>query len=84
MLQAPFVDSLLLNLLSCLQDCCGSSVIDVCRGQVAQALVVPVVVVVVDEGADLPLEVAGQEVVFEQNAVLQVWCQRSILPCVCG
>ena len=28
------------------------------------------VVVVLDEGVDLPLEIAGQEVVFEQDAVL--------------
>ncbi len=32
---------------------------------------VTLVVVVLDEGVDLGLEVAGQEVVFEQDAVLQ-------------
>ena len=32
---------------------------------------VPLVIVVLDEGLDLGLEVAGQEVVLEQDAVLQ-------------
>ena len=44
--------------------------IDVVRCQVVQALVVAVVVVVIDEGADLAFQVAGQEVVFQQNTVL--------------
>ena len=38
---------------------------------VAEALVVAMVVVVVDEGADRGLELAGQEVVLQQDAVLQ-------------
>ena len=38
---------------------------------VAQALVVTLVIVVLDEGLDLALEVAGQEVVFQQDAVFQ-------------
>ena len=45
--------------------------IDVGRGQVLQALVGAAVVVVLDEGPDLRLEVAGQVVVLEQDAVLQ-------------
>ena len=45
--------------------------VDVSGGQVAEALVVAVVVVVVDEGADGGLELAGKEVVLQQDAVLQ-------------
>ena len=37
---------------------------------IVDALVVSAVVVVIDERVDLPLEVAGQEVVFQQDAVL--------------
>jgi len=45
-------------------------VVDVGRGQVVQALVVAVVVVVIDEGTDLPFQSAGEEVVFQENTVL--------------
>jgi hypothetical protein len=41
------------------------------RGQVAQALVIADVVIVLDEGINLPFKIAGQVAVFEQNAVLQ-------------
>jgi hypothetical protein len=39
--------------------------------RVAKALVVASVVVMVDEGSDLPFEVAQQAVVLEQDAVLK-------------
>jgi len=39
--------------------------------EVLQALVVALVVVVIDEGFDLSIEIAWQEVVFQQDAVLQ-------------
>lgn len=67
MLQPAFSDCLFLDLLSHLQDLCPATVINVGGGQVVQALVVAVVVVVVDEDADLTFQVAGQEVVFQQN-----------------
>ena len=70
MLQAPLTDGLSLDLLSLFQDPGTASVIDVGGCQVAEALVVSAVVVVVDEGANLPFQVAGQEVVFQQNPVL--------------
>lgn len=44
---------------------------------------VTLVVAVLDEGLDLALEVAKQEVVFEQDPVFRVWCQRLILPWIC-
>lgn len=45
--------------------------VDVGRRDVVQALVISLMVVVIDEGFDLSVEVSGQEVVFQQDAVLQ-------------
>ena len=59
-----------LDLLSLFQDLLAAPEVDVGGCQVAEALVVAAVVVVVDEGADLALEIAGQEVMLEQDAVL--------------
>jgi len=46
--------------------------------------VVTLVIVVIDEGLGLGLKVAGQELVFQQNAVFQGLVQRSILPWLCA
>ena len=90
-LQAPMLDGLAFDPFALFDDGCGPAEVGVGRRHVCQALVVASVVVVLDEGADLGLEVAGQEVVFEQDAVIRyadlrfmVWCQRSILPWVWG
>ena len=69
MLQAALSDCLFLDLLSHSQDFSASAVVDVRGRQIAQALVVAAVVVALDEGVDLPLRVAGQIVVFQQDAV---------------
>jgi hypothetical protein len=45
--------------------------VDVRRGEVTDALVVPEMIVVGDEVTDLLLEITGQVVVLEQNAVLE-------------
>ena len=45
--------------------------VDVGRGEIVDALVVAAVVVVVDEGRDLGFEIAGQEVIFQQDAVFE-------------
>lgn len=58
--QAPLLDRLSLDALSVEQDGLAAVEVDIGRGQVAQALVVAVVIVVGDEGVDLRLEVAGQ------------------------
>ena len=47
-----------------------TSEVDVCRSDVVQALVIAVVVVVIDEGTDLLLQIAWQVLVFQENAVL--------------
>ena len=70
MLQPAFSDCLYFDLLSHFQNLWTSAVIDVGGCQVAQALVVAVVVVVIDECADLTFEIPGQEVVFQENPVL--------------
>ena len=70
MQQAAFSDCLFLDLLSHFQDLGSTSVVDIGGRQVAQAFVVSMVVVVADEGADLPFQVAREEVVLEQDAVL--------------
>lgn len=70
MLQAAFSECLFLDLLSYLQDLRAATVINIGGRQVADTLVVSVVVVVVDECVDLPFQVTGQEVVFQQNPVL--------------
>ena len=48
-----------------------ASEIDVGGRDVAQALVVAPVVVLIDEGLDLGFEIARQKVILQQDAVLQ-------------
>ena len=84
MLQAPQFDGLSLDPFTLLHDDGGAAEVGIGRGQVVEALVVSLVNVVLDEGLDLGLEIARQEVVLEQDAIFMVWCQRSILPCVWG
>ena len=45
--------------------------VDVGRRQIVDALVVAQVIVVSDEGCDLSLELTGQIVVLEQDAVFE-------------
>jgi uncharacterized linocin/CFP29 family protein len=56
-LQPAFSDCLFLDLLSHFQDFRAAPVIDVCGCKVAQALMVAMVVVVADKGADFSLQV---------------------------
>ena len=70
-LQAPKLDGLALDALALFDDGCCPAEVGVGRCHVGQALVVTLVVVVLDEGLDVGFEVAGQEVVFQQDAVFQ-------------
>ena len=70
-LQAPMFDGLSLDPFALFEDGAGPAEVGVGGRHVAEALVVTLVVVVLDEGLDLGLEVSGQEVVFQQNAVLE-------------
>ena len=71
MLQAPMFEGLALDAGSAAQDVGGPAEVGVGGGHVIEALVVAGVVVVLDEGADLGFQVAGQVVIFQQNAVLE-------------
>lgn len=62
MQQAALLDGIGFDLLSVFEDGFGPAEIDVGRCEVAQALVVAVMVVVVDEAADRRLQSAGQVV----------------------
>lgn len=84
MLQAAFPECLLPDPIFHLRDLRAATVASVGQGQVAQALVVATRCVVVDKGADLPLQIAGLKVVFPPTRFFMVWFQRSILPWVCG
>ena len=71
MLQAPIFDGLSFDPFTLFDDGLCSSEVGVCRRHIVQALVVALVVVMCDERLDLRFEIAGQEVVFQQYAVLQ-------------
>ena len=60
-----------LILLPFKQDGLATTEVDVGRRQVVQALEVTVIVIVADEIGDLEFEVARQQEVLEQDAVLQ-------------
>src|SRR5271169_1264620 len=69
--QSPLFDGLLLDPFSLQQNGLAASEVDVGRREIAEALVVAAMIVVLDEGCDLGFEVARQEVVLKQYAVLQ-------------
>ena len=71
MLQATVCDGGKLDAFAFCEDRLGSAEVDVGRREVVDALMIADVIVVLDEGVDLPFEIAGQIVVVEQNAVLQ-------------
>ena len=59
MLQASVCDSCTFDAFSLGQDCFDPAEVDVGRGQIVDALMIADVVVVFDEGVDLPFEIAG-------------------------
>jgi hypothetical protein len=62
MLQATVCDGLALNALTFGEDGLGPAEVDVSRGQIVDTLVIVDVIVVLDEGADLRLEIARQAI----------------------
>ena len=70
-LQAPMFDGLSFDPFSLFDDGCCAAEVGVGRRHIFQALMITLVVVMLDERLDLLLEIAGQEVVFQQDAVLQ-------------
>ena len=71
MLQAPMFECLSLDPFSSFDDGGSPAEVGIGGRDVVEALVVALVVVMLDEGLDLLLEIAGQKVVFQQYAVLQ-------------
>ena len=71
MVQAAVLDGQFLDHFSPFDDGCVASEVDVGRRDVGEALVVAMVVVMIDEGADLHFQISGQIVVFEQDPVLE-------------
>ena len=69
MLQAAMFDGLSLDPFALFDDGGSPSEVGVGGRDIVQALVVTLVVVMLDEGLDLSFEIAGQEVVFQQDAV---------------
>ena len=65
-LQAPMFDGLSLDPFALADDGLGPAEVGIGGRHVVQALVIPLVIVVLDERFDLAFEVTGQEVVFEQ------------------
>ena len=70
-LQSSVFDGVSFGSFALKQDGLAASEVDVGRRQVAQALMVAAMIVVIDEAIDLRFEIAWQVVVFEQNAVLE-------------
>ena len=71
MIQAAVLDGEFFGFLSPFNDCGVSPEVGICGGDVADALVVAVVIVTIDEDTDLAFQITWQEVVFQQNPVLQ-------------
>lgn len=67
--QAALLDGLAFDAFSVEQNGVAAAEVDIGRGEVAEALVVALVIVVADECLDLRLEIARQAVVHEQNEV---------------
>ena len=70
MAQAPLEHGFAFDLLSLFQYLLIAPEVDIGGRQVAEALVVALVVVMFDEGTDLALEISGQEVMLEQDTVV--------------
>ena len=71
MLQAPMLDGLSFDPFSLQQDGLSPPEIDIGGREVAQALMITAVIVVLDKCLDLSFQVAGQIVIFQQDPVLQ-------------
>jgi hypothetical protein len=70
-LQAAMLDGLAFDPFAVFEDGLGSAEVGISRCHIVEALVVTLVIVVLDEGFDAGFQIAGQEVVFQQNPVLQ-------------
>ena len=71
MLQASLLDGQSLDPFALGEDGLPAVEVDIGGREIAEALVRSGIVVMLDEGRDLPFKVTGQIVIFEQDAVLQ-------------
>ena len=92
-MQVPCFKCPLFDPFSLSQNGLGAAEVDVGRRDIVQALMIPLMIVVIDEGFYLMLWVARQEVVFQQNSVFQglmptlnlalglgvIWCAPAVL-----
>ena len=68
--QAAMLDGFALDALTLQQDGLSPAEIDVSRGQVVQAFMVALVIIVLDECLNIGFKRAWQIVIFQQDAVL--------------
>ena len=71
MVQAAGLDGQFFDPIPPFDDCGMAAKVGISGRDVADALVVAVVVIVIDESADLAFKVSGQVIVFQQDAVFQ-------------
>ena len=71
MVQAAVFECNFLDVFSPFNDCGVTPEVGVSWCDVADALVVSMIVVMIHEGADLQFKIAGQVIVFEENLVLE-------------
>ena len=84
MVQAAVLGGQFFDPFSLFDDGGVASKVGVGWSYVADALVVALVVVVIDEGPDLVFEIAGQIIIFKQDPVLQRLMPALDLAWVCG
>jgi hypothetical protein len=65
MLQASGLERFALDALALGEDHLGTAEVDIGRGEIVEAPMVAGIVTVLDEGSDLPFEIARQKVVVE-------------------
>ena len=71
MLQAPVLNSLAFDPSTLQLDGLTASEIDIGRREIAQDIVIAVLVVMLNEGLDMVFQIPGQIVALQKNAVLQ-------------
>ena len=71
MLQAAICDGLAFDPFAFEENGFGAPEVDVSGREISEALMIAGMIVMLDEGGDLPFEIAWQVVMFEQDAVLE-------------
>ena len=69
--RAPLFDGFAFDPFSLFDDGFCSAEVGICRCDVFQALVIALVIVVLDERFDLCFQIAGEVIIFQQDAIFQ-------------